>query len=65
VLPALEELQTAWEKKRNSPKYELYKNALTDGLGKLNKYYSCLDKKQSFFLGLGRNIFLLTSHSSY
>ena len=54
ALPALEELQTAWEKKCDSPKFELYKNALTDSLEKLNKYYLCLDQKPSFVLGLGR-----------
>jgi len=63
ALPALEELQTVWEKKRDSPKYELYKNALTDGLEKFNKYYSRLDKKPSFVLGLGRHILLMTSNS--
>jgi len=53
ALPALEELQTAWEKKRGSPKYVLYKDALTDGLEKLQKYYSRLDEKPSFILVLG------------
>ena len=54
VLPALEELQTAWEKKRDSPAFELYKDALTDGLGKLKKYYFRLDEKPSFVLALGK-----------
>ncbi|KAH8985848.1 hypothetical protein EDB86DRAFT_2809925, partial [Lactarius hatsudake] len=52
ALPALEELQSAWEMKRDSPKYALYKDALTDGLEKLRKYYSRLDKKPSFVLAL-------------
>jgi len=55
VLPALEELQSAWEKKRDSPRYTLYKGALTNGLEKLGKYYSRLDEKPSFVLALGKN----------
>ena len=58
VLPALEELQTAWEKKRDAPKYGLYHDALTDGLAKIGKYYSRLDEKPSFILGLGKNLLL-------
>lgn len=56
ALPALEELQSAWEKKRDSPWYALYKDALTNGLEKLNKYYSRLDEKPSFVLALGKNL---------
>ena len=54
ALPALEELQTAWEKKRDSPRFILYKDALTHGLEKLKKYYSRLNEKLSFVLALGR-----------
>lgn len=54
ALPALEELQSMWEKKHDNPKYALYKDALTDGLEKLQKYYSRLDKKPSFVLALGK-----------
>ncbi|KAF8173118.1 hypothetical protein BJ912DRAFT_859590, partial [Pholiota molesta] len=52
ALPALEELQSAWEKKRDSPRYSLYKDALGDGLEKLRKYYSRLDDKPCFTLAL-------------
>jgi hypothetical protein len=52
----LEELQTVWEKKSENPKYILYKNALTDGLEKLGKYYSRLDDKPSFILALGKTL---------
>ncbi|KAF8190133.1 hypothetical protein BJ912DRAFT_850300, partial [Pholiota molesta] len=52
ALPALEELQSAWEKKRDSPKYSLYKDALQVGLDKLGKYYSRLDDKPCFVLAL-------------
>jgi hypothetical protein len=47
-------LQSAWEKKRDSPAFNLYKDALTDGLEKLKKYYSRLDEKPSFVLALGK-----------
>jgi len=53
ALPALEELQTAWEKKRDSARFALYKDALDHGLEKLKKYYSRLDEKPSFVLALG------------
>ena len=53
-LPALEELQSAWEKKRDSPAFDLYEDALTDGLEKLKKYYLRLDEKPSFVLALGK-----------
>lgn len=64
ALPALEELQTAWEKKRNSRQYALYKDALTGGLEKLRKYYSRLDEKPSFVLSLGKILNLLTYNSN-
>ena len=53
MLPALEDLQTAWKQKRDSPRFELYKDAIKDGLGKLQKYYSYMDYKPSFVLALG------------
>ena len=55
MLPVLEELQTAWEKKHDTPKYVLYKPALTNGLEKLRKHYSRLDDKPSFVLALGKD----------
>ena len=62
ALPALEELQTAWETKRDNPKYVLYKNALVDGLGKIGKYYSHLDEKPSTVLALGKSSETIPSH---
>ena len=50
----LEELQTSWEKKRNSRNYALYQDALTDDLKKIGKYYFRLDDKLSFVLALGK-----------
>lgn len=54
ALPAIEELQTAWEAKRDSPRYAVYRPAITDGLNKLNKYYSRFDEKPGFILALGK-----------
>jgi hypothetical protein len=53
VLPALEKLQTAWEKKRDSSRYAIYRDAINDGLSKLNKYYSRFDEKPAYVLALG------------
>ncbi|KAF8270623.1 hypothetical protein EI94DRAFT_1570736, partial [Lactarius quietus] len=57
ALPALEELQTSWEKKHDLLKYTLYKDALSDGLAKLGKYYLCLDEKPSFVLALALHLY--------
>lgn len=52
ALPAIEELQTAWEAKRDDPQFAIYRNAIVDGLAKLNKYYSRFDEKPSYILAL-------------
>ena len=62
-VPALEQLQSAWEKKCDSPKYALYKDALTDGLEKVGKYYSHLNEKPSFVLALGKSLIPLLARS--
>ena len=54
----LEELQTAWEEKWDSPRFALYKDALSDGLAKIGKYYTWLDEKPSFVLALGKTFLL-------
>jgi hypothetical protein len=54
ALPAMEELQTAWEAKQDSVEYALYKDAINDGLGKLYKYYSRIDKKPAYILSLSK-----------
>lgn len=64
MLPALEELQSTWEKKQDDPRYELYKDALTDGLEKLGKYYSQLNKKPCFILALSMYVFQFLSHTA-
>ncbi len=50
ALLALEELQSAWEKKQDVSKYALYHDTLADSLAKIGKYYSKLDEKESFSL---------------
>jgi hypothetical protein len=59
ALPAIEELQTAWEAKRDNPRFATYQTAIEDGLAKLNKYYSRFDEKPSYILTLGMSIFLI------
>jgi hypothetical protein len=57
ALPAIEELQTAWEAKRDNPRYATYHDAINDGLAKLNKYYSRFDEKPAYILALGMFLF--------
>lgn len=65
ALPALEELQTRWEKKRDSAKYDVYGDALDDGLAKIGKYYSRLDEKPAFVLALSKISFLRVVYRRY
>jgi len=53
ALPAIEELQTAWEAKRDKSSFAKYHDAINDGLEKINKYYSRFDEKPAFILALG------------
>ena len=39
-------------------RFSIYSDAITDGLEKLKKYYSCFNKKLSYVLALG--VLLLT-----
>ncbi|KAF8869823.1 hypothetical protein BD779DRAFT_1456446 [Infundibulicybe gibba] len=50
ALPAIEDLQTAWEDKLSDPTYSIYHPAIADGLEKLKKYYSKFDEKPAFIL---------------
>lgn len=63
MLPALEELQTAWEKKAEDPHFKQFHQALHDGLAKMGKYYNQLDEKLAFVLALGEllNLFIFCS----
>ena len=54
VIPAFEELQTAWEAKRKLPEFQPYKAALDHGLNKLGKYYGKFDDKPVYVLALGK-----------
>ena len=55
ALPAIEELQTAWEAKRDNPRFSKYRTAINDGLAKLNKYYSRFDEKPAYILALSKS----------
>ena len=55
VIPALEELQTTWEEKKEDPQYELYHPAIERGLAKIRKYYNRLDDKPVYILALGKS----------
>jgi len=54
VLPALEELQTVWEKKAKDPCFKQFHQTLWDGLNKISKYYNQLDEKPAVILALGK-----------
>ena len=54
ALPALEDLQTAWEAKLEDPQLEIYHDAIKDGLAKLMKYYCRFDEKPAYILALGK-----------
>ncbi|KAF9222249.1 hypothetical protein BS17DRAFT_639695, partial [Gyrodon lividus] len=52
AIPALEELQTAWEAKTVNEKYKIYKCAIKGGLDKIGKYYTRFDEKPVYILAL-------------
>ena len=53
AIPALEELQTAWESKRDSGRFMAYETTIDCGLQKINKYYNKFDDKPVYILSLG------------
>lgn len=53
AIPAIEELQTAWEKKARLPTYKAYHAALEDSIMKLRKYYNRFDDKGTFVMSQG------------
>ena len=59
IIPAIEELQTAWEKKQDLPQFAAYRTAIKDGLNKLQKYYNHIDSMPVYVLSLRK--FLLYS----
>lgn len=52
ALPAIEELQSAWEAKCDDNHFSKYKDAINDGLDKLQKYYSHFNRKPAYLLAL-------------
>jgi hypothetical protein len=55
----IEELQMAWESKWDDHYFIKYREVITNGLGELQKYYSCFDRKPSYLLTLGKHKFTL------
>ena len=53
ALPAIKELQTAWEAKWDNEHFLTYQTAINNGLTKLNKYYLQFNKKPTYILTLG------------
>lgn len=53
AIPALEELLTAWEAKKEVPKYAQFNRAIEAAVLKVKKYYNKLDDKPVFVLALG------------
>ncbi|KAF8549120.1 hypothetical protein OG21DRAFT_1421870, partial [Imleria badia] len=51
-IPALEELQTVWESKKEVPWYVQYNDAIKCGLQKISKYYSKFNQKPVYVLSL-------------
>lgn len=52
AIPAIEEIQTAWEKKQDLAQFAVYHLAIKDDLDKLQKYYSHLYSKPVYVLAL-------------
>jgi hypothetical protein len=66
ALPAIEELQTAWEAKCHKRSCALYHDTLDDGLKKIRKYYTRFDEKPAYIIALGEcSSFLTSNYSSY
>jgi len=61
ALPAIKELQTAWEAKRDNECFLAYRTAINDGIVKLNKYYLRFNEKPAFILALGMSLKLRAS----
>jgi hypothetical protein len=59
ALPALEDLQSVWEDKLEDSRFEIYHNALRDGLAKIRKYYCRFDEKPGYIISLGKRSIVL------
>lgn len=56
MLPQIETLQTEWEKKAESLRFNLYHDAILDGLAKVKKYYVKFDNILAILLSLRKSI---------
>jgi hypothetical protein len=61
ALPAIEELQTAWEAKCHKRSFAKYHDAIDDGLMKIKKYYSHFNEKPAFIIALSEYLPRLVS----
>ncbi|KIK78607.1 hypothetical protein PAXRUDRAFT_163534, partial [Paxillus rubicundulus Ve08.2h10] len=52
AIPAIEELETAWETKCDAACFALYKEAVQRGLQKIGKYYNRFNEKPVYILAL-------------
>ncbi|KIK74142.1 hypothetical protein PAXRUDRAFT_41429, partial [Paxillus rubicundulus Ve08.2h10] len=52
AIPAIKELQTAWETKCDAAHFVLYKQAVQRGLQKIGKYYNRFNEKPVYILVL-------------
>ena len=52
ALPVIEELLTAWEKKKADPCFAPYANAIDNGCVKIHKYYNRFDMKPGYIMSL-------------
>ena len=62
MIPAFEELQTAWESKSSTQKFKPYKTAINHGKEKISKYYNKFDDKPVYILSLSTWVFYSISY---
>src|SRR5882724_10911406 len=55
AIPALEDLLTAWEMKKEDIKYFNYHKGLEDSIDKIRKYYCQFDSKPTYVLSLSKS----------
>ena len=54
IIPAIEDLLSAWEDKLADPYFELYLGGLQDGIDKINKYYCLFDQNPAILCSVGK-----------
>ena len=64
AIPALEKLYTSWEKQRDLPEAEPFKNALEAALKKVNEYYVKTSESDAHIMAMRMSLFLVTIYNS-